>query len=107
MEKYLSESLASGLVRPSSSLVRAGFFFVKKKDGSLRHCKDYLGLNEIISRNRYSLPLIDAALTPLQRACIFTKLDFRSAYHLVRIQHGDEWKHAAEGMMSTLLCRLA
>lgn len=40
MEKYLSESLAAGLIRPSSSPVGAGFFFVEKKDKTLRPCTD-------------------------------------------------------------------
>ena len=35
MEKYIEESLAAGLIRPSSSPAGAGFFFVDKKDGSL------------------------------------------------------------------------
>lgn len=39
METYISESLASGLIYPSSSPVGVGFFFVKKKDSSLRPCK--------------------------------------------------------------------
>lgn len=94
MEKYLSESLASGLITPSSSPVGAGFFFVKKKDGTLRPCIDYRGLNDITVRNKYSLPLLDAAFAPLQRARFFTKLDLRNAYHLVRIREGDEWKTA-------------
>ncbi len=34
MEKYISDSLAAGLIRPSSSPAGAGFFFVGKKDGS-------------------------------------------------------------------------
>lgn len=35
MKRYISESLAFGLVRSSSAPVGAGFFFVKKKDGRL------------------------------------------------------------------------
>ena len=31
MEKYISDSLAAGLISPSSSPVGAGFFFVSKK----------------------------------------------------------------------------
>ena len=94
MEKYIQESLAGGLIRPSSSPVGAGFFFVKKKDGSLRPCIDFRGLNNITIRNKYPLPLIDAAFSPLHEAAVFSKLDLRNAYHLVRIKEGDEWKTA-------------
>lgn len=94
MEKYISESLAAGLIRPSSSPVGAGFFFVGKKDGSLRPCIDYRGLNHITVRNKYPLPLMDSAFTALQGATVFTKLDLRNAYHLVRIREGDQWKTA-------------
>ena len=45
-------------------------------------------------RNRYPLPLMDTAFKLLQGATIFTKLDLRNAYHLVRIREGDEWKMA-------------
>ncbi|KAL2080706.1 hypothetical protein ACEWY4_024499 [Coilia grayii] len=94
MEKYISESLAAGIIRPSTSPAGAGFFFVGKKDGSLRPCIDYRGLNEITVRNRYPLPLMSSAFEILQGATIFSKLDLRNAYHLVRIREGDEWKTA-------------
>ncbi|KAK3513487.1 hypothetical protein QTP70_015506, partial [Hemibagrus guttatus] len=48
----------------------------------------------------YPLPLVPAALEQLRGARVFTKLDLRSAYNLVRIQEGDEWKtafHATHG----------
>ena len=56
MQSYISESLASGIIRPSSSPVAAGFFFVGKMDGGLRPCIDYRQLNDITVKNRYLLP---------------------------------------------------
>lgn len=94
LEKYISESLEAGLIRPSSSPLVAGFFFVGKKDRSLRPCIDYQGLNDITVKNKYPLPLISSTFETLQEATVFTKLDLRSAYHLVRIRQGDEWKTA-------------
>ncbi|CAK6976493.1 hypothetical protein LDENG_00158670%2C partial, partial [Scomber scombrus] len=72
----------------------AGFFFVDKKDRSLRPCIDYRGLNDITVKNRYPLPLMSSAFELLQGATVFSKLDLRNAYHLVRIREGDEWKTA-------------
>ena len=89
MEKYLSESLTKGIIRPSSP-AGAGFFLVGKKDGS--PCIDYRGINQITVNNRYPLPLMTTDL--LHGATIFTKLDLWNAYHLVRIREGDEWKTA-------------
>lgn len=94
MEDYINDSLSAGLIRPSSSPAGAGFFFVGKKDGSLRPCIDYRGLNDITVKNRYPLPLLTSAFELLQGATVFTKLDLRNAYHLVRIREGDEWKTA-------------
>uniref|UniRef100_A0A4W6G454 HAT C-terminal dimerisation domain-containing protein n=1 Tax=Lates calcarifer TaxID=8187 RepID=A0A4W6G454_LATCA len=86
MEKYIRESLAAGIIRSSSFPVGAGFFFVAKKDKTLRLCIDYRSLNNIAVRNKYPLPLITSAFQPLQGATISSKLDLRNAYHLVRIR---------------------
>ncbi|KAL0200244.1 hypothetical protein M9458_003431, partial [Cirrhinus mrigala] len=94
MEEYVAEGLRAGTIRPSSSPAAAGFFFVKKKDGGLRPCVDYRGLNQITIKNRHPLPLTNTALDALSGARFFTKLDLRSAYNLVRIRKGDEWKTA-------------
>lgn len=75
MENYIRDSLAAGIIRPSSSPVGAGFFFVDKRDSSLRPCIDYRGLNDITVKNTYPLPLINSAFTSLHGANLFTKLD--------------------------------
>ncbi len=90
----IQESITAGLICHSSSPAGTGFFFVKKKDGSLPPCIDYSGLNDITVKNRYPLPLMSSAFELLQGARVFTKLDHRNAYHLVRIREGDEWKIA-------------
>ncbi|KAL0204491.1 hypothetical protein M9458_002509, partial [Cirrhinus mrigala] len=94
MNQYIKEELAKGFIRPSTSPASAGFFFVKKKDGGLRPCIDYRSLNDITIKYRYPLPLVPPALEQLRRAKIYTKLDLRSAYNLIRIREGDEWKTA-------------
>ena len=76
---------------PFSLSIGGGVFFVDKKDKTLRPCIDFRGLNDITVKNKYPLPLIDSAFGFLHQATIFSKLDLRNAYHLVRIK---EWKTA-------------
>ncbi len=94
MKAYIEKEVTKGFIRSSTSPASAGFFFVKKKDGGLRPCIDYRGLNEITVKFRYPLPLVPSALEQLRQAKYFTKLDLRCAYNLIRIKDGDEWKTA-------------
>ena len=55
---YVSDSVHQGYIRSSTSPVSSSFYFVKKKDGGLRPCIDYRGLNKITVRYSYPLPLI-------------------------------------------------
>src|SRR5690349_1843571 len=68
--------------------------FAQKKDKSLRLCVDYRRLNDITIKNRYPLPLISSLLQQASVGVIFSKIDLRGAYNLVRIQEGHEWKTA-------------
>jgi hypothetical protein len=94
LDEYLKENLSKGYIQPSSSPAGAPILFVKKRDGSLRLCVDYRGLNKVTVKNRYPLPLIGESLDRLRSATVYTKLDLRSGYNLVRIAEGDEWKTA-------------
>lgn len=94
LREYLDENLSKGFIRPSSSPAGAPILFVKKKDGGLRLCVDYRGLNKVTIKNRYPLPLISEMIDRLRCAKVFSKIDLRGAYNLVRIATGEEWKTA-------------
>uniref|UniRef100_A0A803SMA6 Gypsy retrotransposon integrase-like protein 1 n=1 Tax=Anolis carolinensis TaxID=28377 RepID=A0A803SMA6_ANOCA len=94
LREFLDENLAKGFIRPSSSPTAAPVFFVAKKTGDLRLVCDYRILNKYTIRDRYPLPLISELLSRVQGAKVFTKLDLRGAYNLIRIWEGDEWKTA-------------
>lgn len=53
----------------------------------------------------YPLPL---ALEQLKDAKVFTKLDFRSAYNLIPVREGNDWKTSApsffQSMINEVLC---
>lgn len=94
MKSYIDEALAADFICPSTSPTWDIFFFEGKKDGGLRPCIVYWGLNNITVKNRYLLPLMSMAFERLQGVSFFTKLDLRNAYNLVHIQEGGEWKTA-------------
>lgn len=92
LREFIDEHLSIGFIRPSRSPHGAPILFVRKKDGSLRLCVDFRGLNKITKKDKYPLPLISDLLDAPRKARMYTKLDLRHAYHLVRIAEGDEWK---------------
>jgi hypothetical protein len=66
----------------------------KKKDGTLRMCIDYRGLNNLTVKNKYPLPLIDELFDQLQGSQYFSKLDLWQGYDQVRIREKDIPKYA-------------
>lgn len=92
--EYIQENLAKGFIERSESPCGAPVLFVKKKDCSLRLCVDFRSLNKLTVPNRCPLPLISETLDRLHTGVIFTKLDMRGAYNLIRIAPGEEWKTA-------------
>ena len=103
MQEYISENLACNFIRPSTSSAGASVFFVEKEKGKPKvHGKppkkrlvvNYKGLDKLTKKFRYPLPLIETMFDQLHSAKVFTKIDLRSAYNLLRIREGDEWKTA-------------
>ena len=68
--------------------------FVKKKDGGLRLCVDFRALNKVTKKDHYPLPLIADLLDAPGLARIYSKINLKHTYHLVRITEGDEPKTA-------------
>ncbi|TYK11888.1 ty3-gypsy retrotransposon protein [Cucumis melo var. makuwa] len=94
LKVQLQELLDKGFIRPSVSPWCAPVLFVKKKDGSMRLCIDYRELNKVTVKNIYPLPRIDDLFDQLQGATVFSKIDFRSGYHQLRIKDGNVSKTA-------------
>jgi hypothetical protein len=94
LRDFIDKNLKSGFIYPSRLSHGAPILFAKKKDGSLRLCVDYRGLNQITKKDKYPLPLIADLLDAPGKARIYTKLDLWHAYHLLRIAPGDKPKTA-------------
>lgn len=94
MEEYVEQALWQRLIKISRFTLpaSAGFFFMDKKDRGLQSCIDYRGLNSVTIKYPHPLPVIPSAIEQHQVATVFTWLDLQSAYNLICIQVGDEWK---------------
>ena len=68
LDEFLNENLRSGRIRSSKSPMASPFFFIKKKDGTLRPVQDYRKLNEMTIKNRYPLPLIQELIDKLKQS---------------------------------------
>ncbi|GKD35597.1 putative reverse transcriptase domain-containing protein [Tanacetum coccineum] len=57
-------------------------------------CIDYQELNKLTVKNRYPLPRIDDLFDQLQGSSVYSKIDLRSGYHLLRVREEDISKMA-------------
>ena len=94
LKKQLEEYLASGRLRPSESPWGTNVIFAKKKDGALRFCVDYRGLNDATVRNSYPLPLTEDLFDRLTGARFFSIIDLRTGFYQILIAEKDRHKTA-------------
>jgi hypothetical protein len=90
----VKQLLQRGLISTSTSPFASPILLVQKKDGTWRFCVDYRRLNSITVKNKFPMPLIDEILVELVGATVFTRLDFKSGFHQVRMHTADEFKIA-------------
>ena len=75
--------LKQGIIKQSVSGWTSNVVIVRKKDNTLRFCVDCKWLNEIIQKDAYPLPRIDACLDAMNGARWFSTFDHRNGYHQV------------------------
>jgi hypothetical protein len=92
IKKKVQGLLDQGVIRPISYPCGSTIVMVPKKDGTWQMCVDYRALNKITVKNRYPLPRIDDLLDQLKNVVYFTKFDFHSGYHQIRVVEQDKWK---------------
>jgi hypothetical protein len=58
VKKYINKYFNKGFIRPSISLIATPILFAKKLGGGIQFYINYKGLNAIIIKNQYPVPLI-------------------------------------------------
>ncbi|MBW0552437.1 hypothetical protein O181_092152 [Austropuccinia psidii MF-1] len=90
LRAYISENLRKGFIWPSSSLTGAPVLFFQKKDGGPCLCVDYHKLNAVTRKINYPVSPMNQLFNVFNCSAIFSKIDLRGAYNLLRIKEGDE-----------------
>jgi len=89
LNQWLNEQLKVRLIVESKSRYIALCFYISKKDGSLWLVQDYSKLNQVTTKNKMPLLLIEEVIDKLKEAKYFNKLsEFKtvdSNYFLVSI----------------------
>jgi hypothetical protein len=89
LKMQLKELLDLGLIRPSVSPWGVLVIFIQKKNGLWRLKIYYHPLNKETIKNQYMFPRIDDLFDQMKGATVFSKIDFRSRYHQLRIKEDD------------------
>ena len=91
LRNYLLKNLILNCIQKFMNRASALMFFVFKKNNNFRLCVDYKKLNALIIKNKCSFSLINETLNRFISAAYFIKIDFKNAYHQIKIRKNDEW----------------
>ena len=91
LKKYLDNNLIKEFIQASFSPTAFSVLFVHKPEDDLWFCVNYRGLNAIMIKNCYLLPLIRETLNQMSKTQYFTKLDVVAAFNKLQMIKKDEW----------------
>lgn len=84
IKEQVKELLEKKIIQPSTMGIASSC--CRKKDGSMRLCVDYRGLNAK-TLDAYPMPQIVDVLESLQGAKVFSTLDLKSGYWQISVQN--------------------
>ena len=87
---YIDKHLTIDFIKHFQSFVDALVLFISKFNENFRFCIDYKNLNELTIKNRYSLFFIKKNLNRFVDVKQYTKLNFTTVYHRLKIKKNDE-----------------
>lgn len=85
LREEVQKGLASGKIVRSTSRFASPVLFVKKNDGRLRMCVDYRKINDATESIKATLPIIDEILDRANGSALYSKIDLKGAFNLLRM----------------------
>ena len=92
LKEYQYEILKNSIICTSKSSVNTPILFAKQANSNLHIVVAYHGLHVIKVKHKYHQPNMTTLIEQLGLSQIFSKLDLKLGYNLVRIAKGDKWK---------------
>ena len=90
----IDQLLQLGIIEASESPWSSAVVTVRKKDGGVRICVDYRGVNGVTAPDPYQMPFIEDILDTLSSAKFMSKVDLNKGFHQIPIRKEDMEKTA-------------
>ena len=89
-EKQAIEDLkAKGVIRESTSPWVSPIVLVAKKDGGVRPCIDYRGVNQLVKPDGFPLPRLQDCLDAVAGSSLFSTMDLTSGFFHIPVKRED------------------
>lgn len=90
----VNRMIQTGIIQPLESTRASPIVIVRKKDGSIRLCIDYMKVNGVTKKDAHPLPRIEDLFDTQAGLKYFTRIDMGSGYHQVEVFQNDQLKTA-------------
>ena len=94
VDEHIDDLLRHGILEPCQGPWASNIVIVRRKNGKIRCCCDYRGVNACTYNDSYPLPNIEATIDALNGAAWFCTIDLRAGYHNIPVAEEDRDKTA-------------